>query len=56
MLEYQYEKYGVCMRLNATSIDFKKIDESEFEIDEKYVALSEADLNNEMQKIFDSFQ
>ena len=36
MLEYQYEKYGVCMRLNATSIDFKKIDESEFEIDEKY--------------------
>ena len=56
MLEYQYEKYNVCMRFSATNIDFKKIDESEFKIDDKYVALSEADLDNEMQKIFDSFQ
>lgn len=56
MLEYQYEKYDVCMRFTATKIDFKKIDDSEFEIDKSYVALSEADLDKEMQEIFDSFQ
>ena len=56
MLEYQYEKYDVCMRFSANEIKFKKIDDSEFEIDEKYIELSEADLDKEMQEIFDSFQ
>lgn len=56
LLEYQYEKHGVCMRFTADKITFKKIDDSVFDIDEKYVALSEEDLNNEMQEIFDSFQ
>jgi GLPGLI family protein len=56
MLEYQYEKYDVCMRFTATKIAYKKIDDSEFEIDKSYVSLSEADLDKEMQEIFDSFQ
>lgn len=56
MLEYQYEKYDVCMRFTAEKIEFKEIDDTEFEIDKKYVALSEVDLDKEMQEIFDSFQ
>jgi len=56
MLEYQYEKYDVCMRFTAEKIEFKKIDDSEFEIDKKYVALSKEDLDKEMQEIFDSFR
>lgn len=56
MLEYQYEKYDVCMRFTATDISFKKISDSEFKVDKKYIALSEPDLDKEMQEIFDSFQ
>jgi len=56
MLEYQYEKYGICMRFTAQSIEFTKINNSEFEIDEKYIPLSEEDIDKEMQEIFDSFK
>lgn len=55
MLEYQYEKYGICMRFKAKNIKFTEIDDSEFEIDEKYEFISEAEMDNEMQEIFDSF-
>lgn len=55
MLEYQYEKYGICMRFKAKNIKFTEIDESEFEINEKYEFISEAEMDNEMQEIFDSF-
>jgi GLPGLI family protein len=56
MLEYQYEKYDVCMRFTAENIEYKEIDDTEFEVDKKYVPLSEVDLDKEMQEIFDSFQ
>ena len=56
LLEYQYEKYNVCMRFTAEKIAFKKINDTEFEIDKKYVALSESDLEKEMQEIFDTFK
>jgi len=55
MLDYQYEKYGVCMRFEAKKIKFTAIDDSEFEVDEKYVVVSEEIMNKEMQEIFDSF-
>ena len=55
MLEYQYEKYGVCMRFKAKNIKFTEIDDSEFQIDEKYEHISEIEMNKEMQEIFDSF-
>jgi len=55
LLEYQYEKYGVCMRFTANKIHFKKIKDSEFEIPEDYSRLNEAEMDKEMQEIFDSF-
>jgi GLPGLI family protein len=55
MLEYQYEKYDVCMRFEAKKIKFTEIDDSEFEIDEDFVFISEDEMDKEMQEIFDSF-
>ena len=56
MLEYQYEKYGICMQFKAKNIKFTNVDKSEFDIDEKYEHISEDRMNKEMQEIFDSFQ
>lgn len=56
LLEYQYEKYDVCMRFTAQSIKYTKIDDNEFHVDDKYVSLSQEDIDKEMQEIFDSFQ
>ncbi len=56
MLEYQYEKYGICMRFKAQDIKFTTIDDNEFELDESYTSISELEMNKEMQEIFDSFQ
>jgi len=55
MLEYQYEKYDICMRFKAKSIKFTEIKDSEFAIDEKYENISEIEMDKEMQEIFDSF-
>ncbi len=55
MLEYQYEKYGVCMRFKAKSIKFTEIDDHEFEIDGNYEEITEIEMDKEMQEIFDSF-
>lgn len=55
MLEYQYEKYDVCMKFEAKSIKFTQIDDSEFEIDKGYTFISELEMDKEMQEIFDSF-
>jgi GLPGLI family protein len=56
MLEYQYEKYGICMRFEAQDIKFTEIDDAEFEIDEEYSSISEVEMDKEMQDIFDSFK
>ncbi len=56
MLEYQYEKYDITMRLKAQSIKFTKIDDSEFEIDDAYESITEDKMNIEMKEIFDSFK
>jgi len=55
MLEYQYEKYDVCMRLQAQKIKFTKIDDSEFEINADYKSITEEKMDKEMRDIFDSF-
>ncbi|MCO6499169.1 MAG: hypothetical protein J5I47_02185 [Vicingus serpentipes] len=55
LLEYQYEKYDVCMRFTAKKIHFKKIEDSEFEIPEDYTELNEPEMDKEMKEIFDSF-
>lgn len=56
MLEYQYEKYGVCMRFSAEKIKFKKIDEEEFLLPSEYKIISEPEMEKEMQEIFNSFK
>ena len=33
-----------------------EIEDSEFDLDESYVAISESEMNKEMQEIFDSFK
>ncbi|MGB0888151.1 MAG: hypothetical protein ACPGSL_08525 [Vicingaceae bacterium] len=56
LLEYQYEKYGICMKFVAQDIQFSPVDDSEFEINKEYNSISEAEMNKEMQEIFDSFK
>jgi len=55
LLEYQYEKYDITMRFEATEIKFEKLQDSEFEVSTDYELISETDMNKEMQEIFDSF-
>lgn len=55
MLEYQYEKYDVCMKFEAKSIKFMDISDNEFEIDKEYQFISEDEMNKEMKEIFESF-
>lgn len=55
LLEYQYEKYDVCMRFTASKIEFKEIDDSEFDIADDYKMISEEEMNKEMKEIFASF-
>lgn len=56
LLEYQYEKYGVCMRFTASKIEFKKVDDEEFLLPTGYTLISEPEMDKEMQEIFDSFK
>lgn len=55
LLEYQYEKYDICMRFTANKIHFKEMKNEEFEIPNDYKQISEAEMNNEMIEIFKSF-
>ena len=56
MLEYQYEKYGICMRFSAKKITFKKVDDEEFLLPSEYKVISEPAMEKEMQEIFASFK
>lgn len=56
MLEYQYEKYGVCMRFFASNITYQKVNDDEFTIPTDYKLISEEEMAKEMQEIFDSFK
>lgn len=56
MLEYQYEKYGICMRFSAKKITFKKVDDEEFLLPTEYKIISEPEMEKEMQEIFASFK
>ena len=46
LLDYRIENYGINMRLRATSISEAKIDDSEFEVDSRYVSLSPSEFND----------
>jgi hypothetical protein len=56
LLEYQYEKYGICMKFEATKIEFTEIDDTEFDLDKEYLSIPEIEMDQEMQEIFDSFK
>ena len=56
LLEYQYEKYGICMKFKATDIKFAKIEDTEFDLDKDYKTISEMEMDKEMKEIFDSFK
>lgn len=55
MLEYQYEKYDVCMHFEAKKVKFTEVDDSEFEIPEDFTPITEIEMNKEMKEIFASF-
>jgi len=56
MLEYQYEKYDVCMQFKAKKIKFEKVKDKIFEIPTDYQLISFDEMEREMTEIFDSFK
>ena len=56
MLEYQYEKYGICMKFNATKIKFESVKDNLFDISKDYQQLSVDEMEKEMIEIFESFK
>lgn len=56
LLEYEYEKYGVRMRMKATKIHFKQLEDEDFTIPESYEAVSLEKMDKEMSELFGSFQ
>lgn len=56
MLEYQYEKYDICMRFKAKKVNFEKVEDAIFDIPKEYQKLSVEEMEQEMTKIFESFK
>ena len=55
LLEYQLEKYGICMRLKASNVSPSEISEDTFDYEEDYKLVSRKRIDTELQEIFDSF-
>lgn len=55
MLEYQYEKYDICMRFKATKITFEKVNDIIFEIPVDYQHVSALEIEKKLNDIFDNF-
>lgn len=56
MLEYQYDKYDICMRFEAKKVTFEKVKDKVFEIPSEYKAVTFDEMEQEMTEIFDSFK
>ena len=56
MLEYQYDKYDICMRFEAKKITYEKVKDNVFEIPSEYKAVTFDEMEQEMTEIFDSFK
>lgn len=56
LMEYQYERYDICMHLKAKKIKFKKIDDDEFDLGDDYVAVDQERMDKEMEEVFSSFK
>lgn len=55
LMEYQIEKYNICTRFVAQTVESVKVDNNIFEIEDDYEMISEDRLNSEMMDIFDEF-
>lgn len=56
MLEYQYDKYDICMRFEAKKINFEKVKDKIFEVPKDYQSVSFDEMEKEMTEIFESFK
>lgn len=56
MLEYQYDKYDICMRFEAKKITYEKVKDNVFEIPSEYKVVTFDEMEQEMTEIFDSFK
>lgn len=55
LMEYQVERYNLCTRFQATSVEATKIEKDIFEVTDEYELISEERLNMEMMDIFEEF-
>lgn len=55
LMEYQQERYDICMRFTATKVIPGDISESAFVIGEDYQEVSREKMDKEMTEIFESF-
>jgi hypothetical protein len=54
-MEYQLEKYGLCMRISAKNVSFTNIEETALKQPEGYQHVSVDRMDKEMEEIFESF-
>ncbi len=55
LMEYQLEKYGLCMRITAKNVSFNNIEENALKQPEGYQHVSIDRMDKEMEEIFTSF-
>lgn len=55
LMEYQVEKYGLCMRMQATRVSYEKIEDESLKMPEGYQFVSRDRMDKEMEEIFQSF-
>lgn len=56
LLEYQMERYGIYMKFTARSVTKTKLEDSEFQLTNDYENLTLADLEKEINAIFETFK
>ena len=55
LMEYQVEKYNICTRFQAKTVESVKVDKDVFKIEDDYEMISEEKLDEEMMDIFNEF-
>lgn len=55
LLEYQMEKYDLCMRFTATSVTAVEVEDEVFENFQDYEEISEQEMDEKLSEIFNSF-
>ncbi len=55
LLEYQMEKYDLCMRFTATNVTTVEVEDEVFENFQDYEEISEQEMDEKLSEIFESF-